>query len=205
MSSQDWFPLGLVSLHGSCVENRQVSLAGIQELFLMQPIFDHVLVVPDLQVLEVICFEQFRIHFFADDLCSNVILFQEHQPHLVQYVLGFFAPLHGTEGLHLHFLQEIRGLLSVALVFFHLGQHFSEPRLLHLNEDFSLCDLVQCADQVQLCLFVKPLQPAHHQVDHVCCRPLQLAPLLGQEHNVLLQFGPVLNVKIRLANLAQQL
>mmetsp|Transcript_60263 Transcript_60263/g.118521 ORF Transcript_60263/g.118521 Transcript_60263/m.118521 type:complete len:408 (+) Transcript_60263:99-1322(+) len=202
---QGFFPLRLVLLHALRVEYALVRLANIQELLLMQPILNHVAVVLDLKVHEVLGLQKLWIQLSADDLCPHEVLLSKDKAHLVQDVLRLLSPLHRAESLDLDLLQQSSRLLGFAFLLFDLRKHVGEARLLDFDEDLALGDLVQRADHLDLALLVELLEPTHDQVDHVRCRSLQLATLLRQKDHMLLQLRPVPGVIISLADFAEQL
>mmetsp|Transcript_86343 Transcript_86343/g.279573 ORF Transcript_86343/g.279573 Transcript_86343/m.279573 type:complete len:463 (-) Transcript_86343:96-1484(-) len=205
MRSQCRFPLSLVCLHAGRVEDGQVTLANIEVPLLMEPITHHVLVVLDLQVLEFFLFQELGVYLLADDLRPHVVLFQKHQAHLVQDVLGLLPRLHGTEGLHLNLLQEVCSFLGVAVGLLHARQHLREACLFDLHEDLALRDVVERRDELELPVPLQGAEPAHGQVHHVRDRAPQLPALLRQQHDVLLELGPLLGVEVELADLAEEL
>mmetsp|Transcript_46689 Transcript_46689/g.107941 ORF Transcript_46689/g.107941 Transcript_46689/m.107941 type:complete len:271 (+) Transcript_46689:580-1392(+) len=202
VSSEGGLPTGLVSLHAGSVEDGQVALANVKVLLLVQPVPNHILIVLDLQILEVFLFQELGVQLLADDLCAYIVPLQEHQPHLVQDVLRLFPGLHGAEGLHLHLLQEVCGVLSASLSLLHLREHLRQPCALYFDKDLALGDIVERGDELKFLLFVKLIEPAHGQVHHVGDGAPQLPSLLRQHHNMFPEFGPLLGVEEELAYLA---
>mmetsp|Transcript_62058 Transcript_62058/g.116038 ORF Transcript_62058/g.116038 Transcript_62058/m.116038 type:complete len:231 (-) Transcript_62058:403-1095(-) len=154
-------PLRVICFHRRGVEDRQHALGHIKELLLVQPVSDHVLIVPNLQVLEIVRIQELWVDLPADDLGTNEILLCQDQAHLIEDILSLLPSLHGAERLDLDFLDEAGGFVDLALFLLHVGKHRREAGFLHLHENLALRHLVQRVDEVQTLLLLQPIQPAH--------------------------------------------
>mmetsp|Transcript_19603 Transcript_19603/g.29387 ORF Transcript_19603/g.29387 Transcript_19603/m.29387 type:complete len:208 (+) Transcript_19603:73-696(+) len=204
MCRQRSLPLGLICLYARSVEDCQVALTHVKVLLLMEPVADHVLVVLDLQILELVLVQELGVELLADDLRAHKVLLEEHQAHLVQDVLRLFSGLHSAKRLHLDLLQKVCSFFSLAVGLLHLGEHFCQARPFNLHKDLALRHLVQSGNELEPLILLETIQPSHGKVHHVRDSPPQLSALLGKHHDVLPKLRPLARIKIELTNSTQE-
>lgn len=130
------------------------------------------------------------------------------QRHLLKNEFGLLPTGHRTKGLDLQLAQDIASSLDVALLLLDVGKNAGDARALDFNEDLramsvealqreqrkahlALGDGSQSLDDGKLGVQVRDsVQEAHDNLDHLGNSLLELAMLLGEQKNLLVQLTP---------------
>jgi len=131
----------------------------------------------------------------AQDARLRPVAALDAQRHLGQDELGLLPPLHGPERLDLQLAQDVGRRLEVALLLLDVGQDLGDARPLDLDEDLALRHRPQRLDHRQLRLQVGRLaEEAHDRLHHLGDGLLELAMLLGQDEDLVVEQAPVAGV-----------
>jgi len=74
-------------------------------------------------------------------LATHKVLSQENKLHLVEDEVNLFFVLEGAISLNLDFLDDLSGLINLAISFVHLNHLSGALRVLALEEHFSIAGL----------------------------------------------------------------
>jgi hypothetical protein len=107
-------------------------------VLLMNIVFDHVVEVSDLLFLKTLLIDVLLGDLSAEDLASDKVVPCQDQLHLVKNEIHLLSHFKRPVSLNLDLLDELGGLLLLAVLLVHLAQEQDAVGILSLQEELSL-------------------------------------------------------------------
>ena len=122
--------------------------SNLEKLLLVDPVAHHVAVKFNLLFFKALRTDSLLADLAAQNLAADEVLSTQHELHLVEDETDLLFGLQRAVGLDLDLLDDLGGLVNLAVLFEHLYGHASALRILALSKHLSITCLSEGCKEV---------------------------------------------------------